>query len=102
MVQEIERLEPELQISLLRKEKALQDGEIPNKDSWADDRVAPSITVSAERLQRERIDIEPFTRAWTVERGTNAGRIGAVVAGGGLRASSSVPNRQLFCYRSLG
>src|SRR6516164_5294993 len=86
MVQEIESLEPELDIPLLGEVEVLQRGEVPTEDSRANGHVAAGVAVTSERLKRESVDVEPLGRTRVAERRVDAGGVGAVVAVSSLGA----------------
>src|SRR5207248_2995761 len=99
VVQNIEGLEPELQIPPLGEFEVFQRGKIDAKNSRPGNRVTAEIAVVAQGLQSHGLDIEPFRRpalAGIQAQGGARHSVRAVVAMAGIgpvRAGSDVQRK---------
>src|SRR5215831_14024540 len=80
MVQDIEGLEPELQVSLLGKTKVLQRGKVDVEDSRTGDNVPSQVSPRAGGLHSERLKVEPLAGRRVAELRAHAGCVGTIVA----------------------
>src|SRR5262249_48664206 len=84
MVQDIEGLEPELQVSLLGKAKVLQRGKVNVEDSRTGNYVSSQVSPRTRRLHGERLQVEPLAGRRAAELRAHARCVGAIVAVAGV------------------
>src|SRR5712692_3072089 len=88
MVCEVEAFKPELQVAALGEVEVLQRREVPGRDAGPSDYVPADIAPHVERIQSERLDVEPLARSRVAEIHALAGD-GVRAVPAGIRAVRS-------------